>query len=95
MTGRIKGLPDAGDGTNTKLCQGFHELLQRKFHSLDESVTPVFILRRPNRTFKVIKDREQFLEEALVRKARRVALFSQRQSLVIVELGCQPEVFVL
>jgi len=95
MTGRVKALPHGRDGLDSELVQDVFQLLEREIDALNQSLCGLAVLRRPDGPFKIIDDRQEFLQQLLVAEPDLVPLVALGKPLVVVELGGKPEVFVV
>ena len=90
MGGGIERLADRLHGHDMKSRQRCCQLLECEIHALDEyvGVSPVF--RGLDGPFKIIDDRQQFLQYWLIAESDLVALVPLNQSLIVVKFSGEP-----
>lgn len=95
MPGWIERLSDRRDGFHAELRQDAPQLLERQIDTLDQDFGAAVVFCGLDRAFKVVDDRQQFLQELFVAESDLVSLIPLGEPLIILEFGCLPEILVV
>jgi len=91
----IERLAGCLHGNDVKSRQGSRQLLECKIHALDEDVAASSISRGLDGPFEIIDDRQKFLQQLFIAESDLVALVPLTQSLIVIELGGEAEIFIV
>src|SRR6185295_3674830 len=91
----IERLASGLNGNDVKSHQGSRQLLECKIHALDEDVAASSISRGRDSPFEIIDDRQEFLQQLFIAESDLVALVTLSQSLIVIELGGEAEIFIV
>ena len=87
MGGGIERFADRLHRYDMKSRQRCCQLLEREIDALDEDVGASPVFRGLNGPFKIIDDRQQFLQQLFIAESDLIALIALSQSLVVVKLS--------
>jgi len=91
----IERLAGCLNGNDVKSRQGSRQLLECQIHALDEDVAASPISRGLDGPFEIIDDRQEFLQQLFIAESDLVALVPLSQSLIVIELGGEAEIFIV
>ena len=96
MARRIKRLTCRRDGLNAEFAEDALQLLQREIYALDQTIRGGrAALRRLDRPFQIVDDRQQLLEDVLIAEPDLFPLIPLSKPLIVVELSRQSQVFII
>ena len=95
MARRIKWLTRGRDGLNAEFAEDALQLLQSEIHALDQTIGGRAALRRLDRPFQIVDDRQQFLEEVLIAEPDLFPLIPLSKPLIVIDFSRQSQVFII
>jgi hypothetical protein len=90
----IERLAGCLNWNDVKSRQGSRQLLECEIHALDEDIAASSISRGRDGPFEIIDDRQEFLQQLFIAESDLVALVPLTQSLIVIELGGEAEIFI-
>ena len=91
----IERLTGCLNRNDVKSRQGSGQLLECKIHALDEDIAASPVSRGRDGAFEIIDDRQKFLQQLFIAESDLIALVPLSQSLIVIELGGEAEIFIV
>src|SRR5262245_63946235 len=75
--------------------QGSRQLFEREVHALNKTLAVSTVPGGLDGPLEIIDDRQEFLDQLFIAESNEIALVPLIQSLIVIELGSEPEILVI
>src|SRR5262245_14005239 len=75
--------------------QGSRQLFEREVYALNEALAVPTVPGGLDGPLEIIDDRQEFLDQLFIAESNEIALVPLIQSLIVIELGSEPEILVI